>query len=354
MINEWLANPTGTDAAREWIELRNVGVHAVSLGGAELRLGPPWALRGRILPEAAELSAGGLLLVGDGTAASRARASGAPVAVTYGAVDLPNDAGVIELWCGPALLARAAYGVEGPAPAPVGGHATARRSEREGDAQGEAEKEAHYCTVEGPAYDGRDQGSPNEANPACVQCLAAGEIGDIGDDGEGRRWRAVRAAQPNELTVARVEHAWLASPLATAAAAPRTTWLTLCAAHEMDLHGVELQVSSAAGPSRHYRLAGQACWPLRAGQCTALPVRPARQAQGECLVGPVWPRAAARIALVQGDEAIGVSELPTPARLTSSAGRAGRAARRTSAAPPVSPPPPAAPSSSRGSPSPPR
>lgn len=59
VINEWLPNPIGADAAGEWIELANTGDKAVSLGGWKLRTsnGKHFTIR------SVEISPGGYLVL---------------------------------------------------------------------------------------------------------------------------------------------------------------------------------------------------------------------------------------------------------------------------------------------------
>ncbi len=50
IINEWLANPVGTDTAGEWVELRNTGVETATLAGWLLRnkAGKEYVMHGTI------------------------------------------------------------------------------------------------------------------------------------------------------------------------------------------------------------------------------------------------------------------------------------------------------------------
>jgi len=65
VINEFMANPAGSDSDREWIELRNNAETAVDISGWALKGGASSLSNIGTFPEGATISSGGYLLIGD-------------------------------------------------------------------------------------------------------------------------------------------------------------------------------------------------------------------------------------------------------------------------------------------------
>ncbi len=70
VINEFMADPAGSDSDREWIELHNTTENSVDLSGWKIQGGSSSFSSIGTFPQGASISAGGYILVGDSAVAS--------------------------------------------------------------------------------------------------------------------------------------------------------------------------------------------------------------------------------------------------------------------------------------------
>lgn len=283
LITEIMANPTGPDAGREWLELYNMGEAPLCLDGAELHIGLPWAPKARTLTQVGCLPPKGLWVLGDGAAAP---GTAPPYVVhhRWGAMALPNGQGAVAISCDGTVLAAVEYGA-GDVPTPVSGRALARVP---------MAPWGSFCVVAGEADAQGNVGSPGRVNPGCSSCR----------DDEGVL-RPVREAAPGAL------HAQVLPPQAGAApgqaAHPWGSVLLRAQDTAVDLAGLTLEARTAAGHSRAWSLPEGPCHTLAPGMPVELPLGDVRQAAG---AGPAWlgrrapPRGAAAWAVRQGRLAI--------------------------------------------------
>lgn len=293
VINEWLANPQGPDAHREWVELRNEGNETICLNRAEWRVRTPSGTHRRPLRRVGCLAPNECIVLGDGTPASRASAGGQPVDFTFGHVELPNTGATLEVGCQQAVLASVSYGDDGrmwptEAPSPLAGRSTARI-----DLPGRVPT---YCNVITPPYDGRDMGTPGADNLACVLCE------------DGHRTRPQHPPANDELQLTAV----YADP---PGADRDREWLRLrsTASVPVDLLGLRVEIEVPGRRPRRLLLASKGCSPLSPGDTLHLPVlAAASSAHHQALIGPTLPNKSAWYRLWWQEQCIQSVWVPAP------------------------------------------
>lgn len=300
VFNEWLANPHGVDAGREWIELRNLSAEPICLGRAVLRVQTPYSFQERVLQAPVCVPPDGLVLLGDGSDVFRARVGGVPVDVTYGAMELPNAAAYIDISCQETSLASVHYGAtDAQAPSPLARHSTARHEAVpvSDGCLADTEAPAEYCTVTGPSYDGRDQGSPGEKNPACTQCW------------DGAQWRARRPLHIGDVQLGDV----YADPPGPDR---DREWLQLVSMRDepIDLQELSLRIIVPGRTPRRLSLHSDGCGALAPRQARQIPVCAAAQNGTLRFCGPTLPNAAGRYELWHVDALIDAADVAAPVR----------------------------------------
>ena len=162
-IVEIMANPLGTDAGKEWLEIYNTTQEPVNLQGFGLSVHTSNRAKSYVIGQALWIDANAYVVLGNGPIEQ------APIDYSYGAgLDLPNHSATLSLLCGEQVIDEVAYGDAAivPAPRPGASLSLAHHSS------------TAWCHTEHGMYDGENLGTPGNVNEPCGPdtCMDAAQI----------------------------------------------------------------------------------------------------------------------------------------------------------------------------------
>jgi len=241
VITEFMKNPVGTDAGKEWFEIHNPGSDPVDLQGIDLALSKAdgsGEKRHRVI--SVTVPAGGYLTLGDAEAVAGSDPdAGATLPswldYSYGKSlgAMANTTGRIALKCGTVLLDEVVYADGGRE-----GHSHELNGAVAPDATGNDEAES-WCTTSASAYDdeGTHFGTPGAANGVC-----GGAPGGQCRDLVSGQLRAPVVPGPGDLVITEI----MANPNAVLDASGE--WFEVYAPNRaVDLNGLKVGSADADG-----------------------------------------------------------------------------------------------------------